>query len=67
MRFLEIFTSIGGAIGTVIVITAATAEGGNVEGLGNMIAALFHFAVISQILRKNKILVTIIMMLHPGY
>ena len=45
MRFLEIFTSIGGAIGTVILITAATAEGGSIVCWGNMSAALFHFAV----------------------
>ncbi len=45
MRILEIITSIGGILGTILLIVATTAEGGNIEGLGNMAAALFHFFV----------------------
>lgn len=45
MRILEVFTSIGGLFGTMLMIIATTSEGGNIEGLGNMIVALFHFGV----------------------
>ena len=41
MRISELITGIGGRFGTILMIIAATAEGGNIEGLSNMASAFF--------------------------